>query len=170
MRVTFAFALLALAGFVVTATAGEPDAKKYTPEIRGRLINPDPSVPLNVCLRQSDSEIRACGYADSSGHFVIPSSGPLHSAQAKSSGIAADAFPSYWLETGRVGATRKLWPVDPVADRFAAIELDCDLARASRDNDAFRSCNVKTGKAFFDTVPLDDTRYRMSRAAKSPVK
>jgi hypothetical protein len=152
------------------ATAGEPAAKQYTPEIHGALANTKQTAPLNVCLRQSGSQIRACGYTDASGHFFIPSSGPLHSAQAKSDGDSADVIPSYWLETGRVDAAKKLWPVDPVSDRFSAIELECDLSRAARADNVYRACESKSSKAMFATAPRDDTPYRMTRTAKHPAK
>jgi hypothetical protein len=168
MKITPALMVLAFAS--VAVGAGEPDAKKYTPEIHGLLTNSKQTGPVNVCLRQSGSEIRACGYTDIGGRFFIPSSGPLHSAQAKSDGENADVIPTYWLETGRVDAARKLWPVDPVNDRFTAIELDCDLSRAGRSGDAFRSCDMKTSKALFATVPRDDSPYRMTRTPKPPAK
>ena len=70
---------LALAG---TAIAAAEDAaanapKKYTPEIRGQLLDGSKPVTSNVCLRQSGSEIRMCGYTDASGNFYIPA----HSAR-----------------------------------------------------------------------------------------
>ena len=39
----------------------------YTPEIHGQLTSGKQPVTSNVCLRQSDSEIRSCGYADCAG-------------------------------------------------------------------------------------------------------
>ena len=165
LRISLLFLALACLG----ASAAEPPARKYTPEIHGQLTNGNLPSGSNVCLRQSGSEIRACGYTDSAGQFFIPSSGPLHSAQAKSDGSDADVIPSYWLETGRVDAAKKLWPIDPVADRYTAIDLDCDLSRGGADN-AFRSCDMKVSKALFATVPRDDSPYRRTRVAKTPAK
>lgn len=160
--------LLAFAGFAVSAA--EPVAKKYTPEIHGVLTNGKLPVGSNVCLRQGGSEIRSCGYTDSAGHFFISSSGPLHSAQTKSDGSLADVIPPFWLETGHVESAQKLWPIDPVSDRFAAIELDCDLSRAARPGDAYRSCQMKATKPLVMNVPRDDTPYRMARNPKAPAK
>jgi hypothetical protein len=166
MRMRVSLSLLALA--CVAASASEPVAKKYTPEIHGVLTK----VPAgsNVCLRQGGSEIRSCGYTDSEGHYFIPSSGPLHSAQRKSDGSVADVIPTFWLETGRVDAAQKLWPIDPVSDRFAAIELDCDLSRAGRPGDVYRPCDMKATKPLVMNVPRDDTPYRMARNPKAPAK
>ena len=50
--------------------------RRYTPEIHGMLTSGKQPVASNVCLRQSDSEIRSCGYADASGRFLI-GSGPV---------------------------------------------------------------------------------------------
>lgn len=166
MRVSLA--LLAFA--CLAASAAEPAAKKYTPEIHGMLTNCQLPAGSNVCLRQGGSEIRACGYTDGDGHFFIPSSGPLHSAQRKSDGSPADVIPPFWLETGHVDAAQKLWPIDPVSDRFAAIELDCDLSRAARAGDAYRSCQMKPTKPLVMNVPRDDTPYRMARNPTAPAK
>jgi hypothetical protein len=160
--------LLALA--YLAAAASEPVAKKYTPEIHGVLTNGKVPAGSNVCLRQGGTEIRSCGYTDSAGYFFIPSSGPLHSAQTKSDGSFADVIPPFWLETGHVQAPQKLWPIDPVSDRFAAIELDCDLSRAGRPGDAYRSCEMKATKPLVMSVPRDDTPYRMARNPKAPAK
>ena len=81
MNTRISLVLLAFAG--VAASASEPQAKKYTPEIHGMLTDGKQPIASNVCLRQSGSEIRNCGYAGRDGRFFIPSSGPLHSAQAK---------------------------------------------------------------------------------------
>ena len=169
-------ALLVLLAFAGTAvSAAETDTHKYLPEIHGMLTSGKQPVASNVCLRESDSEIRTCGYADASGHFFIPASGPLHPARSKSDDRhpgddhhAGAALRTYWLETGNVLAAQKLWLIDPVTDQFSAIELDCDMARAARADPAFRSCEVKTARQLVDHVPLDDTRYRMARPAKSP--
>jgi hypothetical protein len=160
--------LLAFACLI--ASAAEPVAKKYTPEIHGMLTQGKLPVGTNVCLRQGGTEIRSCGYTDSAGHFFISSSGPLHSAQTKSDGSFADVIPPFWLETGRVDAAKKLWPIDPVSDRFAAIELDCDLSHAGRPGDVYRSCEMKATKPLVMNVPRDDTPYRMARNQKAPAK
>ena len=152
----------------LAASASEPVAKKYTPEIHGVLTKV--SAGSNVCLRQGGSEIRSCGYTDSEGHYFIASSGPLHSAQRKSDGSLADVIPPFWLETGRVEAPQKLWPIDPVSDRFTAIQLDCDLSRAVRAGDVYRSCDMRTTKPLVMNVPRDDTPYRMARNPKAPAK
>jgi len=162
------FLLLPLAFACVAAFASEPVAKKYTPEIHGVLTKVQTG--SNVCLRTGGSEIRTCGYTDSDGHYFISSSGPLHSAQTKSDGSLADVIPPFWLETGRVEAAQKLWPIDPVSDRFAAIELDCDLSRAVRPGDVYRSCEMKATKPLIMNVPRDDTPYRMARNPKAPAK
>ncbi len=166
MRLTLSLLVFAC----VAAIASEPVAKKYTPEIHGVLSNGKVPAGSNVCLRQGGSEIRSCGYTDGDGRFFIPSSGPLHSAQRKSDGSLADVIPPFWLETGRVDAAQKLWPIDPVGDRFAAIELDCDLSRSGRPGDVYRSCDMKPAKPLVMNVPRDDTPYRMARNPKAPAK
>jgi len=127
------------------AFGAQPDAPKYTPEIRGQLMNGKQPATLNVCLRQSGSEIRMCGYPDFTGRFLIPSSGPLHSVPATEGDDGRIESPTYWLEIGRVGAAQKLWPIDPVSDKAAAIEIDCDIARvaASKHGEA-GSCQLRT--------------------------
>ena len=101
-------------------------------------------VASNVCLRQSGSEIRSCGYADASGRFLIPSSGPLHSAGALSDGRHgrrdADRSGSKPATCCRrrssaTGRCRR-------ADRYAAIELDCDH-RTGRAAPIRRSARAK---------------------------
>jgi hypothetical protein len=77
--IVFSLLLLASAG----ASGAQPNTAKYTPEIRGQLMNGKQPATLNVCLRQSGSEIRMCGYPDFAGRFLIPSSGPMHSVPAK---------------------------------------------------------------------------------------
>ena len=126
------------------ALGAPPDAPKYTPEIQGQLMNGKQPATLNVCLRQSGSEIRMCGYPDFAGRFLIPSSGPLHSVPAKENDDGRVESPTYWLEIGRVDAAQKLWPIDPVSDKAAAIEIDCDISRiaASSHGDA-GSCQLR---------------------------
>jgi hypothetical protein len=127
------------------AFGAQPDAPKYTPQIRGQLMNGKQPATLNVCLRQSGSEIRMCGYPDFAGQFLIPSSGPLHSVPAKEGEDGRLVSPTYWLEIGRVGQAQKLWPIDPVSDKSAAIEIDCDIARGTGTaNGKSGSCQLKT--------------------------
>lgn len=125
------------------AFAAHPDAPKYTPEIQGQLMNGKLPSTLNVCLRQSGSEIRMCGYPDFAGRFLIPSSGPMHSVPSKEGEDGRLASPTYWLEIGRVGAAQKLWPIEPVSDKFAAIKIDCDIARMSSSKEKSGSCQLK---------------------------
>ncbi len=163
---------LALLAFsVALASAAEPVAvvKRYTPEIHGTLTSGRQPVSVNVCLRQDGSEIRRCGYADASGHFFVPSSGPLHTAQTLSDGREADKLPTFWLETGNVQSPQKLARVEAITDRQAAIDLACDLTQASRGDPTFRACATKPAKPFIVEVHRDDTRYRMTYPA-SPKK
>jgi hypothetical protein len=140
-RVVLSILMLASTG----AFGAQPDAPKYTPQIRGQLMNGKLPATLNVCLRQSGSEIRMCGYPDFTGRFLIPSSGPLHSVPAKEGEDGRLESPTYWLEIGRVGAAQKLWPIDPVSDKSAAIEIDCDIARGSGiSNGKSGSCQLRT--------------------------
>ena len=140
-RVVLSILMLASTG----AFGAQADAPKYTPQIRGQLMNGKQPSTLNVCLRQSGSEIRMCGYPDFTGRFLIPSSGPLHSVPAKEGEDGRVESPTYWLEIGRVGAAKKLWPIEPVSDKSAAIEIDCDIARgtASTHGEA-GSCQLRT--------------------------
>ncbi|HVT33795.1 MAG TPA: hypothetical protein VHE32_14185 [Rhodanobacteraceae bacterium] len=157
--------LLSLLASTWLATAvADPAPKKYTPEIHGQLRNGGASAPANVCLRQSGSEIRSCGYTGSDGRFFIPSSGPMHSARAKSDGETDGAQPMYWLETGNVLKPQKLWPIEP-ADRYAAIDLDCDLARAdsAAERSDYRACQSKPSKPLVMNIPRDPTPYMMPR-------
>jgi hypothetical protein len=159
------FCLLLLASISFAAAAAESAPKKYTPEIHGQLRNFGTDPVTNVCLRQSGSEIRNCGYAGRDGRFFIPSSGPLHSAQAKSDGDTNGELPTYWLETGNVLNARKLWPIEPNADRYAAIDLDCDLARAdsAEDRPDYRACDSRPSKPLVMNIPRDPTPYMMPR-------
>jgi hypothetical protein len=160
-------ALALLACSAIAATAAEPAAKhaerKYTPEVHGVLTSGRQPVSTNVCLRQGDSEIRSCGYADTSGRFFIPSSGPMRSANMKSDGRPEETPPKYWLETGNVQAPQKLWPLEIVADRNAAIDLACDMAQPGRSDPTFRSCEAKPARALVVDNPRDDTPFRMAR-------
>jgi hypothetical protein len=150
---------------LATAVAAESTPKTYTPEIHGQLRNFGKDPVTNVCLRQSGSEIRNCGYAGRDGRFFIPSSGPLRSAQAKSDGDTDGKLPTYWLETGNVLKPQKLWPIEPAADRYAAIDLDCDLARADEagDRSGYRACDSRPSKPLVMNIPRDPTPYMMPR-------
>jgi len=125
------------------AFGAQKEVPKYTPEIQGRLMNGKQPATLNVCLRQSGSEIRMCGYPDFAGRFLIPSSGPMHSVPSKEGESGRLESPTYWLEIGRVGAAQKLWPIEPVSEKFAAIEIDCDIARVLSSKEASGSCQMK---------------------------
>jgi len=156
--------LLPFALACVAASAGEP--KTYTPEIHGMLTSGKQPVASNVCLRQSDSEIRSCGYADASGRFLI-GSGPVRRSPLRAD---TDKKPlTFWLETGNVLSPQKLAPVEASVDRNAAIELDCDMAQPGRSDPTFRSCNSKPTQPLVTRVVRDDTPYRMARPA-SPAK
>ena len=165
---------LALFAFAaVAASAAEQPAKhaerKYTPEVHGILTSGRQPVSTNVCLRQSGTEIRTCGYADASGHFFIPSSGPMHSANMKSDGRPEEKPQTYWLETGNVLSPQKLWPLEIVADRNAAIDISCDMAQPGRSDPTFRACEAKPSRALVIDNPRDDTPFRMARPS-SPAK
>jgi len=130
---------LALAG---TAIAAAEDAaanapKKYTPEIRGQLLDGSKPVTSNVCLRQSGSEIRMCGYTDASGNFYIPA----HSARPTPGDTDT---PTWWLEIGRVTEARRIAPIDASEDRRAAIVLECNLARQADMANAIGICQRKS--------------------------
>ena len=146
------------------ASAGEP--KTYTPEIHGMLRSGKQPVASNVCLRQSDSEIRSCGYVDVSGRFLI-GSGPV-----RRSPLTADTDKTplrFWLETGNVLSPQKLALVEASVDRNAAIELTCDMAQPGRSDPTFRACDVKPTHPFVTRVQRDDAPYRMARPP-SPMK
>jgi len=156
--------LLAFAVACAAASAGEP--KTYTPEIHGMLTSGKQPVASNVCLRQSDSEIRNCGYADASGHFLI-GSGPV-----RRSPLTADTDKTplkFWLETGNVQSAQKLAPVEASVDRNAAIELNCNMAQPGRGDPTFRACEAKPTRPLVTRVERDDTPYRMARPA-NPAK
>ncbi|HEY6985904.1 MAG TPA: hypothetical protein VH375_07465 [Rhodanobacteraceae bacterium] len=157
--------LLPFALACIAASAGEP--KTYTPEIHGMLTSGRQPVASNVCLRQSDSEIRSCGYADASGHFLI-GSGPVRRAPLLDEKNANQPL-HFWLETGNVLSPQKLWPIEASPDRNAAIDLACDMAQPGRHDPTFRSCDAKAGKPLVVRVQRDDTPYRMARPA-SPTK
>jgi hypothetical protein len=163
-RVVLSILMLASTG----AFGAQPDAPKYTPEIRGQLMNGKQPATLNVCLRQSGSEIRMCGYPDFTGRFLIPSSGPLHSVPAKEGEDGRLESPTYWLEIGRVGAAQKLWPIDPVSDKAATIEIDCDIARsAGTTNGKSGSCQLKTATPI---AKNSESRDRLAGRSSSPSK
>jgi hypothetical protein len=116
---------IALAGAAVDADARAPEApKQYTPEIRGKLLDGTRPVASNVCLRQSGSEIRMCGYPDFSGNFYIPP----HSVRPAPGEAGA---PTFWLEIGRVTEAKKIAPIDASQDAHASIVLECNIARSS---------------------------------------
>jgi hypothetical protein len=154
--------LLSLALVCTAVSAGEP--KTYTPEIHGILTSGKQPVASNVCLRQSDSEIRNCGYADASGRFLIGS------APVRRSPLTADTDKKplrFWLETGNVQAPQKLATIEAGVDRNAAIELDCDMAQPGRSDPTFRACDAKPTRPLVTRVERDDTPYRMARPASS---
>lgn len=157
--------LLPLALACAAASAGEP--KTYTPEIHGMLTSGRQPVASNVCLRQSDSEIRNCGYADSSGRFFIGSASVRRSPLIDEK--AAKEPLRFWLETGNVQSPQKLWPIEASVDRNAAIDLACDMAQPGRNDPTFRSCDAKPTRPLVVRELRDDTPYRMARPA-SPVK
>ena len=163
MKTSIALAMMLSA---LAVSAAEP--KRYTPEIHGVLTNGKSSVASNVCLRQSDSEIRNCGYADASGRFFIPSA-PVRAAFAGPDAPKSDAPLTFWLETGNVLKPEKLWPIDAGVGRDVAIDLECDLSRAQRSGDAYRACTAKASKPLVVRVEIDPTPYRMVRPA-SPGK
>jgi len=103
--------LVPLAFACIVAAAGEP--KTFTPEIHGMLTSGKQPVASNICLRQSDSEIRSCGYADASGRFFI-GSGPVRRSPLTAD---TDKKPLYfWLETGNVQSAQKLAPIEASVD------------------------------------------------------
>jgi hypothetical protein len=156
MTMRASLALLALAA--ASASGADSAAKKYTPEIHGQLTSGRGVAP-NVCLRQSDSEIRNCGYPDASGRFLIPSA-PVRRVIETPDGATAKPL-TFWLETGNVQKPEKLWPIDAVADRNAAIDIQCDLSRADRTGSTYRACETKAAKPLVVRVERDDTPYRM---------
>ena len=159
-------ALASLASVSLAVSAGET-ANTYTPEIHGALTSGKQPVATNVCLRQSDSEIRNCGYADASGRFLIASMPvrrpPLIDEKAVQKPL------TFWLETGNVLSPQKLWPIETSPDRNAAVDLVCDMGQPGRQDPAFRSCEAKPAQPLVVRVQRDDTPYRMARPA-SPAK
>jgi hypothetical protein len=151
--------LLPFAFACIAASAGEP--KTYTPEIHGMLTSGKQPVSSNVCLRQSDSEIRNCGYADRSGRFLI-GSGPVRRSPLLDEKETAKPL-HFWLETGNVQAAQKLWPIEASVDRNAAIDLACDMAQPGRSDATFRACEAKPTHPFVTRVQRDDAPYRMAR-------
>ena len=162
-RVVLSILMLASTG----AFGAQADAPKYTPEIRGQLMNGKQPATLNVCLRQSGSEIRMCGYPDFAGRFLIPASGPLHSVPAREGEDGRLESPTYWLEIGRVGKAQKLWPIDPVSDKSAAIEIDCDIARSAGTTGKSASCQLKTATPI---AKNSESRDRLVGRSNSPSK
>jgi hypothetical protein len=147
---------VALAGTAVAdgeKAAPEPP-KKYTPEIRGQLLDGTKAVSSNVCLRQSGSEIRMCSYTDYSGNFYIPA----HSARPV---IGDTSTPTFWLEIGRVTEAKKLGAVEASEDKRASIALECNLAR-SGTGDATSICDRKSADA--SRVSQADSSHRHSPA------
>jgi hypothetical protein len=156
---------LACAGAIAAEAAPPP---KFTPEIQGQLSDGKRPVPsTNVCLRQGGSEIRACGYTDFDGRFLIPSSGPMHSAPLKVGADGASAYPTYWLEMGRVTSARKLAQVDLVGDKVAAIAVDCDVSRVAAGNDTPSGvCTAKPARSVLARRVSDsDAAHLPARAA-----
>ena len=164
MKTGVVLAALAWASFA--ASAGET-AKTFTPEIHGALTSGRQPVATNVCLRQSDSEIRNCGYADASGHFLIASM-PVRRSPLDDEKTLQKPL-TFWLETGNVLSPQKLWPIESSPDRNAAVDLACDMAQPGRNDPTFRSCDAKPSKPLVVRVERDDTPYRMARPA-SPTK
>lgn len=157
------FLLLPIGLFVAVASASEPAT--YTPEIHGVLTSGRQPAASNVCLRQSDSEIRNCGYADTSGRFFI-SSGPVRRSPLIDEKAAKRPL-KFWLETGNVQSPQKLWPIEASVDRNAAIDLSCDMAAPGRSDPTFRSCDAKPARPLVVREQRDDTPYRMQRPASS---
>ena len=143
------------------AFAAPPESGKYTPAIRGVLHDGGKAVMSNVCLRQSGSEIRACGYADFDGRFYSPAT------RARRPAGASDESPdysTYWLEAGRVDAPRKVGTVDLVDARTGAIELDCDLARADDQG----VCRPKAARSLADHPRTTRPQARSSGDGAGP--
>ena len=130
-----ALALASSAASAATTDDGDTKvdeaAKRYTPEIRGQLVDGAKVVSSNVCLRPDDSQIRMCGYTDLSGHFYIPPSGPMHSVLPKADDGGVEDYPKYWLEIGRVTEARKIATIELTNDKRASIVLECNLARSA---------------------------------------
>ena len=136
---------IALAGAAVAADDKVDEAaKRYTPEIRGVLLDGTKPVSSNVCLRPSNSQIRQCGYTDFSGRFYIPPSGPMHSVVPKADDEGVEGYPSYVLEIGRVTEARRIGAIDLTSDKRAAIVLDCNLARGAAAKAVTDVCDRKT--------------------------
>jgi hypothetical protein len=159
-RIVFSTLLLTCA----SASGIASDPPKYTPAIHGRLLSGGRPVTSNVCLRRSDSEVRACGYTDFDGRFYIPYSGPLVPDTSEERKEPAPRFPAYWLEYGRIGAAKRLAPVDLVDDRHSTITLDCDLGHAARSGDDPGLCRTDAG------VPSKPDRVARAAPASHPRK
>jgi hypothetical protein len=148
------------------ATATDADNRvadpptRYTPEIRGQLLDGAKAVSSNVCLRQSGSEIRMCGYTDFSGTFYIP----RHSVHAAP---GDDRTPTYWLEVGRVTEAKKITPIDASGDQHASIALECNLARAAGKDDTVSVCDRRSAAEPSRVTQTDTARRRSSAHPKN---
>ena len=161
---------LALAGTAIAANENSGEAaKRYTPEIRGVLLDGSKPVSSNVCLRPVNSQIRQCGYTDFSGNFYIPPSGPMHSVVPKADDRGVEGYPSYVLEIGRVTEARKIGAIDLTNDRRASIVLECNLARAGGKMDATSICDRGST---LSTAPnrVSQTESKRGHAPAHPAK
>jgi hypothetical protein len=139
--------------------------KKYTPAIRGQLLNGStPLATANVCVREDKTEIRSCGYTDLAGRFYISASGRLHPARGKSENGGATVFPTFWLETGRVNAARRLGTIALVDDKQSTVDIECDVSRSaaltSTDAHACRPMSSAPKAAAADTHIKTKTRTK----------
>jgi hypothetical protein len=133
----------ALAGTATDAESRVADAPtRYTPEIRGQLLDGAKPVTSNVCLRQSESEIRMCGYTDNSGNFYIPA----HSTRPVA-GSTSTTPPTFWLEIGRVTEARKIAPIDASEKKGAVLALECNLSHSPGASDAKTLCERRAASA-----------------------
>jgi len=146
-----ALAILSIAA--LDAFAAQPVAPKYTPTIRGQLTNGGQPLATNVCLRQSGSEIRSCGYTDFEGRFQIPGSGPLRTAPQTVEANGDHDYPIYWLEVGRVEEARKIAPIDLVDATGGTVDLACDLGRSADNERGFCRPAAAEPIAKIDSTP-----------------
>jgi hypothetical protein len=161
---------IALASAAATADDKiDEAAKRYTPEIRGVLLDGTKPVASNVCLRPINSQIRQCGYTDFSGNFYIPPSGPMHSVVPKADDKGVEGYPSYVLEIGRVTEARKIGAIDLTNDKRASIVLECNLARSGGNADAMSICDRKSAQS---TGPsrVSQAESKRSHAPAHPAK
>lgn len=134
---------VALAGAATGADDRVAEAPtRYTPEIRGQLLDGTKPVTSNVCLRQSESEIRMCGYTDNAGNFYIPS----HSTRPVP-GSTSTTPPTFWLEIGRVTEARKIAPIEASEQKGAVVALDCNLSRSPGASEARALCERRAAGA-----------------------